>query len=194
MLFNDVTLRALDEGWLTHTYRRWTVVRPAVDSLFTTKVGVVKVTSIDPVVEADLSESDAVDAGFEDLADLMAWTRAKGQGDLYRIGVALAGSDPRVALRNDDALDAAELADLDARLMRMDRAADQPWTRPTLRLMKRRPGTVSTLLAADLGWDRAYFKARVRRLKALGLTISLETGYQLSPRGAAYLDARPVEE
>jgi hypothetical protein len=29
----------------------------------------------------------------------------------------------------------------------------------------------------------------VRKLKNLGLTISLETGYQLSPRGAAYLVA-----
>jgi ribosomal protein S19E (S16A) len=29
----------------------------------------------------------------------------------------------------------------------------------------------------------------VRRLKALGLTESLERGYRLSPRGQAYLDA-----
>ena len=31
------------------------------------------------------------------------------------------------------------------------------------------------------------FKARVRRLKALGLTISLDVGYRLSPRGKAIL-------
>jgi hypothetical protein len=30
----------------------------------------------------------------------------------------------------------------------------------------------------------------VRKLKALGLTISLEVGYRLSPRGQAYLRAR----
>jgi hypothetical protein len=29
----------------------------------------------------------------------------------------------------------------------------------------------------------------VRKLKNLGLTISLEVGYRLSPRGAAYLAA-----
>ena len=31
------------------------------------------------------------------------------------------------------------------------------------------------------------FKLDVRKLKGLGLTISLGTGYRLSPRGEAYL-------
>ena len=43
---------------------------------------------------------------------------------------------------------------------------------------------MSTELAAAAGQERAYFKLRVRRLKALGLTESLEVGYRLSPRGA----------
>ena len=42
-------------------------------------------------------------------------------------------------------------------------------------------------LAPELGLERLPFKARVRRLKELGLTESLERGYRLSPRGAAYL-------
>jgi hypothetical protein len=32
----------------------------------------------------------------------------------------------------------------------------------------------------------------VRKLKALGLTESLEVGYRLSPRGRAYLARTPV--
>ena len=39
------------------------------------------------------------------------------------------------------------------------------------------------------GQERAAYKLRVRRLKALGLTESLERGYRLSPRGRAYLEA-----
>ena len=35
----------------------------------------------------------------------------------------------------------------------------------------------------------APFKLDVRKLKNLGLTYSLEVGYRLTPRGAAYLDA-----
>jgi len=34
---------------------------------------------------------------------------------------------------------------------------------------------------------RLPFKANVRKLKALGLTESLEVGYRLSPRGEALL-------
>ena len=71
----------------------------------------------------------------------------------------------------------------------MDRAADRPWTEEVLEQIGRRPGVVSTELAAEAGQDRAYYKLRVRRLKALGLTESLEVGYRLSPRGRAYLAA-----
>jgi hypothetical protein len=49
------------------------------------------------------------------------------------------------------------------------------------------PGVVSTDLAAQAGQERRAYKMRVRRLKALGLTESLERGYRLSPRGRAYL-------
>ena len=43
-------------------------------------------------------------------------------------------------------------------------------------------------LAAELGPGALAFKADVRKLKALGLTESLEIGYRLSPRGRAWLD------
>ncbi len=61
-----------------------------------------------------------------------------------------------------------------------------------MELIGRRPATVSTELAAELGRERAPFKLDVRKLKALGLTISLERGYRLSPRGEAYLRQRSV--
>ena len=41
--------------------------------------------------------------------------------------------------------------------------------------------------------DTVSFKADVRKLKELGLTESLATGYRLSTRGHAYLRAAPVE-
>jgi biotin operon repressor len=48
---------------------------------------------------------------------------------------------------------------------------------------------VSTALAEALGRERFALKADVRKLKRLGLTLSLEVGYELSPRGRSYLDA-----
>ncbi len=49
------------------------------------------------------------------------------------------------------------------------------------------PVQVEVNLAQMLGRDTRTFKLDVRKLKALGLTISLETGYRLSPRGEAFL-------
>jgi hypothetical protein len=51
------------------------------------------------------------------------------------------------------------------------------------------PATYSGLLANYLGISQAEFKPWVRKLKALGLTESLEVGYRLSPRGEKVLGA-----
>ena len=189
MLFTAATLRGLADGRVGCTYRRWEVVRPRVGSRFTTSAGVVEVTSITPADQQQLTERDAADAGFDSVAELIKWCSAKGQGDLYRVGIVLAGPDPRVALRGADELDSGDVAALNTKLDRMDRAAEQPWTRNTLRQIQRLPGVVSTELAAEVGQERHAYKLRVRRLKALGLTESLERGYRLSPRGVAYLAA-----
>jgi hypothetical protein len=189
MLFTAATLRGLQEGRVSCTYRRWEVVRPKVGSRFTTSAGVVEVTSITPADEQQLTERDAAEAGFDSVTELIKWCSAKGNGDLYRIGIALAGPDPRIELRRTDNLDTTDIATLNAKLDRMDGAAEQPWTRVTLRQIQRLPGVVSTELAAEVGQERRAYKLRVRRLKALGLTESLERGYRLSPRGQAYLAA-----
>ena len=189
MLFTAATLRGLTEGRVNCTYRRWDVVRPKVGSRFTTSAGVVEVTSITPADEERLTDQDAADAGFDSAAALVKWTSAKGHGDLYRIGIVLAGPDPRIALRRSAKLAPADVSALSARLDRMDRAAEPPWTDSTLRQIQRLPGVVSTELAAEAGQERRAYKLRVRRLKALGLTESLQRGYRLSPRSRAYLES-----
>jgi hypothetical protein len=194
VLFTAATLRGLTEGRVNCTYRRWEVVRPKVGSRFTTAAGVVEVTSITAADEKQLTEEEAADAGFDSVGALVKWTSAKGQGDLYRVGIVLAGPDPRVALRGSAQLATADVSALSARLERMDRAAEQPWTHSTLRQIQRQPGVVSTELAAEAGKERRTYKLRVRRLKALGLTESLERGYRLSPRGQAYLESLGTAE
>ena len=189
MLFDAATLTGLTEGRVHCTFRRWRVVRPKPGSQFTTRAGVVEVVAITPVDGATLTEADASAAGFASLSALHRWLSRRGEGEPYRIDIRLAGPDPRIALRATEQLSPTDLADLTVRLERMDRAADRPWTRSVLEQIGRHPGVVSTELAAEAGQDRAYYKLRVRRLKALGLTESLEVGYRLSPRGRAYLAA-----
>jgi hypothetical protein len=69
-----------------------------------------------------------------------------------------------------------------------EKSADGPWTAETLRLIAEHPGLVARELAKIAGRERDPFKEDVRKLKALGLTISLEIGYRLSPRGEAWFN------
>ena len=74
-----------------------------------------------------------------------------------------------------------ELAKLDAG------APGGPWTRRFLELIHDKPAVRAGDLCTVVGMERLFFKAYVRKLKALGLTESLEVGYRLSPRGEAVL-------
>ena len=66
---------------------------------------------------------------------------------------------------------------------RRARTTGGPWVAATLDIIARRPATRAEALASELGIEKDLFKPRVRRLKELGLTESLEVGYRLSPRG-----------
>ncbi len=66
-----------------------------------------------------------------------------------------------------------------------------PWTYEVLQAIADNPGLRAPDLAASFGRETLPFKRDVRKLKELGLTISLEVGYELSKRGQLTLSARP---
>jgi len=135
----------------------------------------------------DITSSDAVAAGFETLESLLAALDAKS-GDVYRVGLSYLGQDPRIALRSE-LPDDAEIEKILKRLGGLDaRSKEGAWTGPTLRVIRTRPQERAAELASEVGMERTQFKVRVRKLKGLGLTESLEIGYRLSPRGEAVLD------
>jgi hypothetical protein len=139
VLLDAKTLRGLADGTVDHTYRRWAVVRVHVGSAVRTRVGVVEVTSLDRVEPDGISADDATGAGFGSADAARVWIERRGDGDLYRVGLRIAGPDPRVALRDDDDLDADAVTAIAQRLARMDRAADEPWTRRYLELVAAGP-------------------------------------------------------
>lgn len=187
MLIKQDTLEGIRSGVISSQYRRWTRPRVKAGSLLRTSVGLVRVTAVDPVEEASLTRRDARAAGLETVSDLVGAVPDHA-GNLYRIGVEYAGPDPREALR-EQVVSADELPELTRRLERFDRHSKRgPWTRQTLALIEARPGVRAEELAAELGWEKQPFKTNVRKLKALGLTESLEIGYRLSRRGISLRD------
>jgi hypothetical protein len=187
MLFRQSDLPRVGRGEITVAFRRWKRPTVRAGGRLNTRVGQLAIESVEIVDPAGISAQDARRAGFADAASARAALRDR-PGETYRIAFRVSGPDPRIALREDADLTAADRDAIAARLARLDRASARgPWTAATLAAIAESPGTRAADLAARLGRERLPFKADVRKLKALGLTQSLEVGYRLSPRGRAYL-------
>ena len=57
-----------------------------------------------------------------------------------------------------------------------------------MELIRQNPQRRAPDLAEIEGRETAPFKIDVRKLKGIGLTVSFAVGYEVSPRGAAYLE------
>jgi hypothetical protein len=179
VLFKQGFWDRLADGTVTLAFRRWK--RPTIKpgGALQTPGGVLGIDEVDRIDPSEVTREDARAAGYADRHEALADLRP--EGNLYRIRFHRLGDDPRIALRLRTTFDDTEFAELMRILSRLD------WAWSTLDLIGNHPGVVSTDLAAHLGIERVQFKLRVRRLKALGLTESLEVGYRLSPRGHAFL-------
>lgn len=189
MLIPRPVLDGIVAGRVTLAFRRWDRPRARAGALHRTEVGLIAIDSVDVVRMADITDADARAAGAAGRADLLRFLRDR-TGRVYRMRVRYAGADPRIALREDASLDAADVAAISARLDRLDRASRHgAWTRDVLELIAANAGRRAPDLAAIRGLPTQPFKTDVRKLKELGLTESLDVGYRISPRGRAYLAA-----
>jgi len=188
MLFKRHVLDGLADGTIDVAFRRWARPRVRAGSRLRTAVGVLSVGCVDEVTETEITDEEARRAGFASRADLLGDLAGQREGHVYRIGLRVDGPDPRVALRERGGLTGDEVAEIERRLARLDAASRHgAWTIAVLRLIGDRPAVRAGDLAPVLGQDTQPFKRDVRKLKELGLTESLETGYRLSPRGRAVL-------
>jgi hypothetical protein len=188
---------AIRAGTVMQAFRRWDVPRVKVGGTQLTSAGVVRFDACTEVPDLSrLTERDAERAGAKDLAalqkSLMPTTRkptaraGRGGDKVYRVCLSWVAEDPRIALRGKTP-DPEELTETARRLSRLDARPTGAWTRQVLEWIRANPRIVSKELAAQRGVELLPMKADIRKLKALGLTISHDVGYELSPRGAAYL-------
>lgn len=177
------------DGSITSTFRAWQRPLAKVGGRYRIGGMTIEATGVAEVDVSTITDDDARRAGVADRATLVR--RLGGhEGPVWRVDFRYVGADDRIERRERAELDDDELRAVRARLDRLDRASTSgPWTRSTLRLIERYPGIVSTKLAQHAGQERPLFKLNVRKLKELGLTESLATGYRLSPRGEAVLRA-----
>jgi hypothetical protein len=170
-------------GRITRTYRSWK--RPQASEGGRYKLppeGTIEVQRISRVGLDAITDAEARAAGFDDHGSLLAYLHRPANERVYLVEFSYL--DPgRLPEPDKSRLDSAELAELRERLQRMDQRSKEAWTGTVLQLIHAHPGRRAADLAPQLSWDTATFKRQVRKLKALGLTISLETGYQLSSRG-----------
>jgi len=194
MLLDRDILARIARGEVSLAFRRWR--RPTVRSggtLLTSAgrldIGAVAVVGIDSVTPEEASL-----AGYPSRTALLSELNRRPEGEIYRIELGALRPDPRVALRKAP-LDRRQAAELRQRLNRLDAAStDGPWTLKTLQVIRDHPEVRAADLCGLVGQERDRFKPNVRKLKNLGLTISLEVGYRLSPRGESYLREREQQD
>ena len=192
MLFEQRFWAPIAAGEVTVTFRRWKRRQVVPGRRYRTPGGMIEVEALDLVTVDDITPADAAAGGYPSVADLVADLRGEPDLGLHRVRFHVVDEpDPRTVLAESDDLSDVDRADLDRRLARLDHASRHgPWTLDTLRAIDQHPAVRAGDLADALGRERLPFKADVRKLKGLGLTLSLEVGYRLSPRGVAYLRDR----
>lgn len=191
MLICSAILERIKTGEILLVFRKWRKVGIKAGGTQLTHVGQLWIDSVEMIGLKDISVQDAIDSGAASLEELLeALESDTREGDLYKIRLHYIGDDPRIALRNEDDLSPEDLSAVLTKLAKMDTASKRgPWTREYLQMIHDMPATHAIVLARSVGLDNTIFKPQVRKLKALGLTISLSPGYRLSPRGEKVLEA-----
>ncbi len=194
LLFKKHFHSGLVSGAIRLTFRRWDKPHVRAGGRYRCHpIGVLEVDRVERVLLSTITDDDARLAGF-DARDALFSFIASGPGgeatpdtEVYRIELHHGGDGDRVEIALDATLTKEDVATIREKLARMDR--DEPWTGKTLRLVEKNPRIAASKLAAKVGRETLDFKADVVKLKKLGLTQSFEVGYEVSPRGRAYLEA-----
>jgi hypothetical protein len=190
VLLNRDTAEGIANGSITLVLRRWDAPRARPGGTQRTVAGTVR---IDDVAEHPagyrVTAAQARAAGYPDAKTAQKELDRRPARHTYVITVSYLAPDERPELAADDRLTDADVDAITTRLDRWDAAAENPWTRQYLEMIGANEAVRAPDLALRVGLEVPRFKRRVRQLKGLGLTISLDVGYRLSPRGKAFLRA-----
>ncbi|WP_051959841.1 ASCH domain-containing protein [Sphingobacterium sp. ML3W] len=188
MLFKKVHLQGIKSGKITFAFRKWQKSSVKCGSLLHTSVGLVEIGKIETISENDITEQDAIQAGFTDKQQLLKSFTPNSKGTIFKISVSYHSADPRIKLREKMQLSEQGFTVLKKKLERLDNYSKQGyWTNKVLLTIKDNPNLHAIGIAKLTGFEKEWLKLNIRKLKNLGLTISHNVGYELSPLGNEYL-------
>lgn len=184
MLFKQDHLLRIKAGEISLAFRKWN--RPSVvkGTLLKTSIGQVEIQDVSRIEQVDIDQEQAILAGHASLTELLALLETVKEGSIYKIQLRYHSPDPRIALRENVDLTAEELQLLKKKLDRMDETGKYgAWVRRVMMTIDSNPNKRAQDLAEMLDVSKDWLKINIRKLKNLGLTISHEVGYTISPRG-----------
>ena len=190
MLFKTKFSTLIKSKKLETAIRKWT--RPTVkeNGTLITAAGQLRITSVKKIKYNEITDREIIEAGYANRKELDRELDRKTAGEIYRIKFKLEGDDPRIKLREHEDLSDVELDTLRKKFQALDaRSEIKGWPLRILEAIDKEPGVLAIQLAKKLGYEKMWFKLHVRKLKNLGLTISLERGYKISPRGKVFLES-----
>ncbi len=189
MLFKQKHLHQIISGEISLAFRKWKRRLVNKGTLVKTSVGQIEILNISEVYQENISHKEAISAGYKRLSDLIGILNSIEEGRIYKIWVKYHSADPQIILREQIKLSDEEFNQIKLKLERLDRYSKQgKWILNILQAIRDNPKLRAQDLAAKTGKQKDWLKPNIRKLKYLGLTVSHEVGYTISPRGMIILD------
>lgn len=188
MLFKQKDLDGIKGGSISLAFRKWKKLTVSSGSLIKTSVGLIKIISTKEISLNEITDTEAQNAGFASAQALIQLLEGQKEGAIYKIEVAFDSENPSVESHEKASLDEEEFESIKAALENLDKFSKVgKWTTKTLLVIQENPKMKAADLAVKAKKEKEWLKLNIRKLKGLGLTISHEPGYTLSPTGEEYL-------
>jgi len=189
MLFKQIHLQGIKAGEISLAFRKWKNPLVKKGSIIKSSVGQLEIKNIVEVKQKGINQNDAEFSGYKNLTDLIETLNSKSDGNIYKIYVKYHSRDPRKKLSEQSVLSDEDFINIKMKLERFDNYSKQGnWTLKILTAIQSNPKLKAQDLAEKLKLQKDWLKVNVRKLKNLGLTISHEKGYTISPSGNLFLD------
>jgi len=189
MLFKTKFHEGIRNGSITLTFRAWKSARAKVGKQY--RFGPeerVEVEAVEEVEISTISDEEAHRSGFTSATELRSFLLMHSPEAVTPKSTLFRVSFHYVKISDEVPQGDLSLEEITEKLEKMDRLSKYgPWTRQTLEIIAQNPRTAASKLAPLLGRETRPFKADVRKLKKLGLTVSFEVGYELTSLGKAFL-------